>query len=545
MPSSCAKHTPPVFGSMPRRFISATVYSTLSWLCEAISTLLRGKSRMRPMAVWYAACVSSIVSWMGSGIPRACASSRSDTKYAHPLAERESPVVIGGDYITTESGTGLVHTAPGHGQEDYLTGVKYGLELLSPVDDAARFTSEASQCGENLVGLSVLGDGNTAIIDKLRAAGALIKEEAYEHKYPYDWRTKKPTIFRATSQWFASVDAFRDSAVNSIDTVQWLPEIGKNRILSMTQSRSDWCISRQRTWGVPIPVFYHRDTDEVLLNEETLQHAEKLIREKGADIWWSSSVAELLPPEYADVAENYIKGLDTMDVWFDSGSSWAGVASKREGLTYPVDLYLEGSDQHRGWFQSSLLTSVAVNGVAPYKKVLTHGFVLDEKGYKMSKSLGNVIDPKLVIAGGKNQKAQPPYGADVLRLWVASVNYSADVCIGDGIIKQNFDSYRKLRNTVRYMLGSLHDFDPAADAVPVDELPSLDRYILAVLGKFLSETEKAYEDFAFSRVYSLLQQLAVADLSNFYLDIAKDRLYISSPNEFRRRSTSPPRTSSA
>ncbi|KAL1526923.1 hypothetical protein AB1Y20_015614 [Prymnesium parvum] len=457
------------------------------------------------------------------------------TTYAHPLLERTSEVVLGGDYITTESGTGLVHTAPGHGQDDYLTGQKYGLPLLSPVDDAGRFTEEA---GERFVGMDVLSDGNREVISALAEAGALLCEEAYEHKYPYDWRTKKPTIFRATSQWFASVDAFREEALRAIGEVRWMPELGRNRITTMTQSRSDWCISRQRTWGVPIPVFYHRQTDEVLLNAETLAHAERIIAEKGADAWWELSEKELLPAPYCDSWEDWAKGTDTMDVWFDSGSSWASVVQQREALhnRYPADLYLEGSDQHRGWFQSSLLTSVAVNGIAPYKAVLTHGFVLDEKGYKMSKSLGNVMDPKLVIEGGKNKKTQPPYGADVLRLWVSSVNYASDVCIGESIIKQCFDSYRKLRNTARYLLGNLHDFDPSKDTVALDALPALDKYMLAVLAQFTRETKLAYDGYAFSRVFNLLQQFAVTDLSSFYLDLAKDRLYISAPDDPRRRS---------
>jgi isoleucyl-tRNA synthetase len=357
----------------------------------------------------------------------------SGTTYKHPLAGRTSMVVEGGDYITTESGTGLVHTAPGHGQEDYQTGLKYGLELLSPVDDGGRFTEEA---GEAFAGLNVLGDGNEAVIEALRESGNLLSVDPYLHKYPYDWRTKKPTIFRATDQWFASVDNFRDDAMAAIDSVKWMPEFGKNRISAMTSSRADWCISRQRTWGVPIPVFYQKETGEALMTEETIAHVTALVREKGSDAWFELDEADLLPPSLAADADQWQKGTDTMDVWFDSGSSWSGVVNARPNLSFPADLYLEGSDQHRGWFQSSLLTSVASEGVAPYKNVLTHGFVLDEKGIKMSKSIGNVVDPLQVIEGGNNKKKNPAYGADVLRLWVASVDYTSDVCIGDNIIKQ-------------------------------------------------------------------------------------------------------------
>lgn len=298
-------------------------------------------------------------------------------KYTHPLFARESQVLEGGDYITTESGTGLVHTAPGHGQEDYLAGQKYGLDLLSPVDDAGRFTEEA---GERFKGLDVLGDGNTEVIKALNETGALILMEPYNHKYPYDWRTKKPTIFRATDQWFASVDSFRQDALAAIETVQWLPDVGKKRISTMTESRSDWCISRQRSWGVPIPVFYRVIDGSFLMNDKTIAHIEKVFREHGSDAWWTMDVKDLLPGEHKGEAEHLQKGTDTMDVWFDSGSSWAGVVRSREGLQFPADVYLEGVDQHRGWFQSSLLTCVAATGGAPYKTVVTHGFVLDEKG---------------------------------------------------------------------------------------------------------------------------------------------------------------------
>ncbi|MFZ0409414.1 MAG: isoleucine--tRNA ligase [Cyanobium sp.] len=491
--------------------------------------------------------------------------------YRHPLLERTSPVVLGGDYITTESGTGLVHTAPGHGVDDFNTGRKYDLPVLCPVDEAGNLTDEAGP----FAGLNVLKDANPAIITALRDAGVLLAEARYEHRYPYDWRTKKPTIFRATEQWFASVAGFRDQALAAIDQVSWLPESGRNRIEAMVRDRGDWCISRQRTWGVPIPVFYHRETGEVLLNAESLEHIQALIAEHGSDIWWEKDEAELLPPSHAGAAAQWRKGSDTMDVWFDSGSSWAGVlgglkmhldgggtsagpaagdgaltspeaatASGEEthaGLNYPADLYLEGSDQHRGWFQSSLLTSVAVNGTAPYRTVLTHGFTLDEKGRKMSKSLGNVVDPAVLVEGGKNEKQEPAYGADVLRLWVSSVDYSADVPLGPGIVRQLADVYRKVRNTARYLLGNLHDFDPrprveGGHAVPIAELPLLDRWMLQRTASLIEEVSADFERFEFYRFFQALQNFCVVDLSNVYLDIAKDRLYVSGAGDFRRRS---------
>ncbi|QBE67980.1 isoleucine--tRNA ligase [Synechococcus sp. WH 8101] len=452
--------------------------------------------------------------------------------YRHPLLDRHSPVVIGGDYITTESGTGLVHTAPGHGVDDFNTGRKHDLPVLCPVDEAGTLTEEAGP----FAGLNVLKDANPAIIEALEAAGALLLQESYGHRYPYDWRTKKPTIFRATEQWFASVEGFRNEALAAIDAVEWLPASGRNRIEAMVAERGDWCISRQRTWGVPIPVFYHRSSGEVLLNADSIAHIQALIAEHGADVWWEKDESELLPPSHQGEATQWRKGTDTMDVWFDSGSSWAAVASQRDGLSYPADLYLEGSDQHRGWFQSSLLTSVAVNGHAPYRTVLTHGFALDEKGRKMSKSLGNVVDPMVIIEGGKNQKQEPPYGADVLRLWVSSVDYSADVPIGAGILRQLADVYRKVRNTARYLLGNLHDFDPDRDAIPVEALPLLDRWMLQRTAVVLDEISEAFERYEFFRFFQLLQNYCVADLSNFYLDIAKDRLYVSAPNDRRRRS---------
>ncbi|MEO0948858.1 MAG: isoleucine--tRNA ligase, partial [Cyanobacteria bacterium J06641_5] len=452
--------------------------------------------------------------------------------YRHPLFERESPVVIGGDYITTESGTGLVHTAPGHGQDDYIVGMRYDLPILSPVDAKGNFTAEAGR----FEGLNVLKDANPAIVAALTEARSLLKQEDYVHKYPYDWRTKKPTIFRATEQWFASVAGFRDAALEAISAVNWIPAQGENRIRPMVADRSDWCISRQRTWGVPIPVFYDEETNEPLLTAETVAYVREIVGDRGSDAWWELAVEDLLPEEYRNNGRTYRKGTDTMDVWFDSGSSWAAVAKQREALGYPADIYLEGSDQHRGWFQSSLLTSVATQGKAPYRTVLTHGFVLDEKGQKMSKSLGNVVDPLIVINGGNNQKKEPPYGADLLRLWVSSVDYSSDVGVGANILKQLSDNYRKIRNTARFLLGSLHDFDPQQQAISYADLPELDCYMLHRTTEVFNEITDAFERFQFYRFFQAIQNFCVIDLSNFYLDIAKDRLYISTLNSPRRRS---------
>nr|WP_306425742.1 isoleucine--tRNA ligase [Gloeomargarita lithophora] len=451
--------------------------------------------------------------------------------YQHPLFDRQGIITLG-EHVTVESGTGLVHTAPGHGAEDYGVGQRYGLPLLSPVDDGGLFTAEAGQ----FQGLAVLKEGNQAVIAALRANNLLVKHEPYAHKYPYDWRTKKPTIFRATAQWFASVSGFRDLALQGIQQVQWIPSQGENRITAMVQERSDWCISRQRTWGVPIPVFYDQETDEPLLNAETIQHIQNIIREQGADAWWTLPLAQLLPPSYRDNGRSYRQGMDTMDVWFDSGSSWSAVLGQRPALNYPADLYLEGSDQHRGWFQSSLLTCIAVNGFAPYKKVLTHGFVLDEQGRKMSKSLGNVVDPLLVINGGKNSQKEPAYGADVLRLWVASVNYADDVPLGNTILNQMADVYRKIRNTARFLLSNLYDFDPQKQGINYAELPALDRYLLHRLYEITQEITQAFQEYQFYHFFQTIQNFCTVDLSNFYLDIAKDRLYISSANSYRRRS---------
>ncbi|RLM80431.1 isoleucine--tRNA ligase, chloroplastic/mitochondrial [Panicum miliaceum] len=421
-------------------------------------------------------------------------------RYVHPVNGNECSVVLGGDYITTESGTGLVHTAPGHGQEDYITGLKYGLPIISPVDDEGNFTAEAGQFS----GLSVLGAGNAAVVKYLDEQYSLILEEPYKHKYPYDWRSKEPTIFRATEQWFASVDGFRNAAMDAIRQVAWVP-------------------------SQYFPMHFAVSLESSGLRDEAI------VSKKGSDAWWYMTTEELLPDKYRDKASEYRKGTDTMDVWFDSGSSWAAVLAKRDGLKFPADIYLEGSDQHRGWFQSSLLTSIATTGKAPYSSVITHGFVLDEKGFKMSKSIGNVVDPVKLIDGGKNQREEPAYGADVLRLWVSSVDYTGDVLIGPQILRQMSDMYRKLRGTMRFLLSNLHDWK-LDNSVPYSDLPKIDKYALFQLETVVASMKDSYENYQFFKVYQMLQRFAIVGLSNFYLDVAKDRLYVGGRVSFTRKS---------
>ncbi len=475
---------------------------------------------------------------------------------SHPLHNRPSPVIFGG-HVTTEAGTGCVHTAPGHGQEDFIVAQEYGISVICPVDGKGNYTSEAGSYttknniaelkmrGEtqaisasttiNLEGLHVINEGNDIICALLRDAGALVSRAKIKHSYPYCWRSKTPLLYRATQQWFASVDGFRDAALKAIDGVEWIPERGRNRIYPMVAERGDWCISRQRTWGVPIPVFYDKTKIDTqgnpapVLDLELIEHVAKIFETEGSSAWYARSVAELLPSASKYKAENLVKETDTMDVWFDSGSTHRAVVAKRlspNGKFRAADLYLEGSDQHRGWFQSSLLTSVATNGCAPYKSVLTHGFVMDEHGHKMSKSRGNVVDPQDVI---KN------YGADILRLWVASVDYSMDIKVGDTMFKQLSDIYRNLRNTSRYILGNLHDFDPAQHTVSYDKLWDLDRLILHRLQLLVQELTQHFDKYQFFKYYQLLQNFCSVDLSAFYFDILKDRLYTHGTNSLSRR----------
>ncbi|KAL6046055.1 isoleucine-tRNA ligase [Balamuthia mandrillaris] len=446
--------------------------------------------------------------------------------YIHPLDGRVLPV-LAGHHVTTQSGTGLVHTAPAHGMDDYLVCKEHGILPSCFVDEDGKFTAEAGP----FCGLEVLTTGNKAVIEALKAQSAVLKEENYQHKYPYDWRTKLPVILRATEQWFIGLQDVVGPALTSLQNVEMIPSNARTRLESFLQGRLEWCISRQRVWGVPIPVFYDSETGEPLLTEESIRHVQEMVKQHGTDCWWNLSTEELLAPVYRNNGKQYIKGMDTMDVWLDSGASWNSVLKERN-IPFPADVYLEGSDQHRGWFQSSLITSVAVSGDAPYKNLITHGFVLDEKGKKMAKSLGNVIEPVAIIKG---HKTIPASGVDVLRMWVASSDYTRDILIGPSVLVQVRESLKKIRNTARFLLGNLNGFDES-NPVPYHDLSSLDKYFLHRLYQFSQLAKQDYDSFHFSKVYSSLINFASVDMSAFYLDIIKDRLYSESTNGLKRRS---------
>lgn len=440
----------------------------------------------------------------------------------HPLFDRDS-IVICGEHVTLEQGTGCVHTAPGHGVDDFLVGKQYGLPVLCPVDHQGRFTEEITP----YAGMKV-ENANDIILKDLEAAGFLMHTDKIKHSYPHCWRCKNPIIFRATEQWFASIDGFRQAALEEIDKVKWIPAWGKDRIYNMIADRGDWCISRQRTWGVPIPIFYCETCGKEIVTRETIQNIQEIFAREGSDAWFARPAEELLPQGFKCTCGGgkFRKETDIMDVWFDSGTSHVGVLQQREGLRWPADMYLEGSDQHRGWFNSSLSTSVAAFGRAPYKEVLTHGFLVDEKGRKMSKSLGNGVDPLQVVKD---------MGADILRLWVSSADYKNDVAASPRIMTQMVEAYRKIRNTLRFMLGNLYDFDPASNSVPYAELPELDRWILLKLGKVIERIIKAYDDYEFHVVYHTIHNFCTVELSAIYLDIVKDRAYVEGKDSVPRR----------
>ncbi|GAB3067854.1 isoleucine--tRNA ligase [Virgibacillus ainsalahensis] len=441
----------------------------------------------------------------------------------HPFYDRDSLVMLG-THVTTDAGTGCVHTAPGHGEDDFVVAKSYGIEPLSPVDDKGVFTNEAP----GFEGL-FYDKANKNITEKLEEVGALLKLTFITHSYPHDWRTKKPTIFRATSQWFASIKDFRQDILNEINRIKWYPAWGETRLHNMVRDREDWCISRQRTWGVPIPVFYGEDNTPII-TDETIAHVSKLFEEHGSNVWFEREAKDLLPEGFTSEHSpngKFTKETDIMDVWFDSGSSHEAVLLNREGHRRPADVYLEGSDQYRGWFNSSISTAVAVTGKSPYENIISHGFALDGNGRKMSKSLGNVIVPS---------KVQKQLGADILRLWVSSVDYQADVRISQDILKQTSEAYRKIRNTFRFMLANLADFDPDTDQVPEQELEEVDRYMLHRLQQVVSDVRASYDAFEYAPIFHQIHNFCAVDLSSFYLDFAKDVLYIEAKDNKRRRS---------
>lgn len=445
-------------------------------------------------------------------------------KARHPFLERDSLIIVG-DHVTLESGTGCVHTAPGHGVEDFEVCKKYPeLPIIVPVDNAGRLTAEAGEFAE-----LTTDQANRAIGKKLEENGLLFALQKIVHQYPHCWRCKEPILFRATEQWFCSIDGFKEQAVSVLDQINWIPDWGQARIEGMIRGRSDWCISRQRKWGVPIPIIYCKDCGKPIVTDETIQAIAGLFRKEGSDAWFVKDPSEFIPESVQCECgcRSFTKETDIMDVWFDSGVSHAAVLEERPELSWPADLYLEGADQYRGWFQSSLLTSVAWKGEAPYRNVCTHGWVVDGEGKAMHKSLGNGIDPGDIIK---------QYGADILRLWVASSDYHADIRISPEILKQLSEAYRKIRNTAKYIIGNLYDFNPDTDMVPVEDLPELDRYALYQLSLLVQKVNEAYRHFDFHIVYHAIHRFCVVEMSNFYLDIIKDRLYCEKAGGRLRRS---------
>lgn len=448
--------------------------------------------------------------------------------FKHPFINRDS-VILFADYVANDTGTGAVHTAPGHGEEDYETGIEYGLDIYSPLNDRGEFLDEV----EFFKGMNVF-DSNKHVIAKLEELGLLLYREEIEHSYPHCWRCKKPVIFRATEQWFISLDKknLRQKALDAIDKVRWIPSWGRDRIYNMLLVRPDWCISRQRTWGIPITIFYCKKCREPYWSRETFKKIIDSVKQYGADIWFEKDASYFIPESArCNKCGNdiFVKEEDILDVWFDSGVSWAAVCKQRKELSYPADMYLEGSDQHRGWFHSSLLTSVANEGVAPYKSVLTHGFVVDGTGRKMSKSLGNIISPEEIIE---------KYGAEILRLWVTYEDYRDDIKISRDIINRLVETYRRIRNTLRFVHANINnDFDPKNDSVPYEKMSYLDKWLLSRLNRLIDRVLNAYNDYSFHVIYHSIHNFCSVDLSALYLDIIKDRIYVENKNALKRRAS--------
>ena len=455
--------------------------------------------------------------------PRVLGSEFELMQYQHPFLDRKGLVILG-DHVTLEGGTGCVHTAPGHGVEDFEVCVNHypQVPVIVPVDDGGYLTEEA---GKEFAGLKVWA-ANKVILEHIKQSGHLMGVQHITHQYPHCWRCHHPIIFRATEQWFCSIDKFREEAYKAIDEVKWQPAWGHDRMHGMVRDRSDWCISRQRVWGVPIPVFYCKNCGKYHITDASIKAVSDLFRKEGSDAWYKYDANEIMPKtEVCECgASDWEKDPDIMDVWFDSGSTWSAVCRERPELNWPADLYMEGADQFRGWFQSSLLTSVATQGVAPYKGVLCHGWVVDEQGKQMHKSAGNGVEPSEIIRD---------YGADIVRLWVASSDYTVDVRAGKNIFKQLSEAYRKMRNTARFMLGNIGDFNPATDMVDEDQLFEIDRWALKSCNSLTANVRAAYDNYDFSRAYHAIYNFCVIDMSNFYMDVIKDRLYCA--DEHARR----------
>lgn len=440
------------------------------------------------------------------------------TTYKHPLYDRISPIILG-DHVLDTDGTGLVHTAPGHGEDDYLVGLNYNLDVLSPVDAKGHMTEEAGKYDG-----MYYEKANKIIVDDLKELGSLLFDEEIIHSYPHDWRTKQPVIFRATPQWFASIDPIREELLNAVKTINWTPSWGEVRLSNMIETRGDWVISRQRVWGVPLPIFYD-ETEKPVLDATIIAHVADLIKEHGPNIWYDWDIKDLLPKAYLNKdINNWTREKDIMDVWFDSGTSYTVLEERN--MPFPADLYLEGSDQYRGWFNSSLTTSVATKGISPYKNILSHGFVLDGKGYKMSKSVGNVLDPI---------KIMDTQGADIIRLWVATTQYQHDVRISDDVLKQTAEAYRKIRNTIRFTLGNISDFNPEEDYIAYSMRGNLNRVMTIKYQQVVNKVIEAYDNYEFEKVYRIIMPFIINEFSAFYLDFIKDVLYIEKADNFDRR----------
>ncbi|MFP4371794.1 MAG: isoleucine--tRNA ligase [Halanaerobium sp.] len=445
-------------------------------------------------------------------------------KARHPIVDRESLLILG-EHVTLEQGSGCVHTAPGHGHDDFMIGQEYGLEVYAPMDDKGYFTEEAGDfAGKHY------DEVNIMVTDKLKEKNLLMNLDFIDHQYPHCWRCKGNLIFRATDQWFASIDAIKEEALQAIADVDWYPAWGEERMSNMISERSDWCISRQKKWGVPIPIFFCDDCGEAIINDQTLDSVKAIFAEEGSAAWYERSAEELLPEGYSCPhceSKNFSKEEDIMDVWFDSGSSHKAVLETRDNLSWPAQVYLEGTDQYRGWFNSSLLTAVATEGRAPYNEVITNGFTVDKKGNKMSKSQGNVVSPHKVI---------DQYGADILRLWVASSDFKNDVKVSDNILKQNSEAYRRIRNTYRFILGNISDFDSDADYVDYEDRRELDRWIMIRLQDLIKKITSAFEKYEYHRVYHDVHNFCTVEMSSLYMDITKDRLYTDATDSLSRRS---------